>query len=509
MGKKQTISESASGDKYYVTTSIAYVNGSPHIGYASELLQADVLARWNRLLGNDTFYLTGTDENTLKLVKAAKNEGTEPRNLADKYAEQFKRLTTALNLSNDYFIRTTDERRHHPGAQKVWEALVANGYIYKGTYEGMYCVDCEQFYTDKETADGKCPVHGITLEHQSEKNYLFKLSAFTGQLKELITSGAYQVDPEERRHEILALFERGLQDVSFSRPSDKLSMGVPVPGDPSQTMYVWCDALTNYITGVGYPSDMKTFRHYWPADVHIIGKDIIRFHAAYWPAMLLGAGLPLPKRLYVHGFFTIEGEKMSKSKGNVIDPFELCERHGVDPVRYCLLASMPYAGDGNYAEQRFQELYDSHLANDLGNLVSRVLAMVESGYGGTVNAGTADPSLMEHVAQAHHGLKQLLDDCRFADALETLNNLVSAANRYIEEKQPWNQEGQANRDTLYSLVQVLGHLSHLYEPFIPATAEKLRRKLGTSLPGNWQEMMDFEIKPDTKITKGEPLFPKT
>lgn len=496
--------------KFYVTTSIAYVNGDPHIGYAIELLQADVLARWHRLIGDEVFYLTGTDENTLKLVKLAEKEGITPQELADKYAARFKQLTGAYDLSNDDFIRTTDETRHHPGATKVWEALAARELIYKGQYEGEYCVDCEQFYTDKEIGDGKCPVHGRPLEHRSEENYLFKLSAFTEQILHLVESGEYEILPASRRHEIVEVLKDGLHDISFSRPAASLKMGVPVPGDDSQRMYVWCDALTNYLTGVGYGRDAASFRKWWPADLHMIGKDIIRFHAAIWPAMLLGAGIPLPKRLYVHGFITADGMKMSKSLGNVVDPFAVVEQYGVAAARYYLLTTLPYAGDGDYAEQRFREVYNAHLANDLGNVASRVLAMVEKTYDGQVPAGTADVELKEHVGQTHHELRNLLDDCRFAEALELLNRLVSAANRYVDMRQPYKQTGQDKADTLYTLVQVLGHLALLYAPFMPEIATTFQARLGVTAEGlDWQSLLTWEkVAVGQMVTKGEALFPK-
>jgi methionyl-tRNA synthetase len=491
---------------FYVTAAIPYVNAPPHIGHALEYVQADVLARWHRLLGEPTFFLMGADENTLKLIQAAKQEGIAPEELADKYTARFIELTTALTLSNDDFIRTTDRTKHHPGAQALWQKLAAADLLYKGQYEGLYCVECEQFYTAKEVVEGKCPVHGRELEQRSEENYLFKLSAFAERLEKVLTDGTYQIFPETRRNEVLAFVRSGLADISFSRPAERLSMGVPVPGDASQTMYVWVDALANYITGIGYGRDEELFRRWWPAELHMIGKDIIRFHAVYWPAMLLGAEVPLPKALYAHGFMTIEGEKMSKSQGNVIDPFELVKQHGTDPVRYYFLATMPYAGDGNYSESHFSEVYDSQLANDLGNLVSRVLAMA----GGEAPAGTADPTLKEHVGQTHHEFGVLLDDYKFAEALECLNRLVSAANRFIEEQQPYKLDGQPKADALYTLVQVLGHLSVLYEPFIPATAAELRGRLG--IPSeNWnrKSLLNWEKVPHgTNLTKGEPLFPK-
>lgn len=495
--------------KFYVTTSIAYVNGSPHIGYASELVQGDVLARWHRLLGDDTFFLTGTDENSQKLLKVAEAENTTPQAIADRYTAEFQKLTKALNLSNDEFIRTTDQTRHWPGATALWQKLTAADLIYKGIYKGFYCIGCERYYQPKELKDGVCPIHHTKPEELEEENYFFKLSQFSGQLHDLISSGEYHVEPATRRHEILEVLKSGLQDISFSRPAQKLAMGVPVPGDDTQKMYVWCDALTNYISAIGYGRNEASFNQWWPADVHLIGKDIIRFHAAIWPAMLLGANLPLPKKLYVHGFYTVEGTKMSKSLGNVIDPFELVEQHGTDAVRYYLLHSLPFAGDGNYAAAHFSEIYLSHLANDLGNLVSRVVAMLVK-EGGQVPRGTADPHLKEHVGQTHHELKNLLDECRFAEALELLHRLVSQANKFVDTKEPYKQTGQDKADTLYTLAQVVGHLALLYEPFLPETAGKIRSLLNVSGDGwNPEALLEWEkLPPGTTVTKGSPLFPK-
>lgn len=497
--------------KFYVTNAIPYVNAPPHIGYALEVVQSDALARWHRLIGDDTFFLVGTDENGLKVVKAAKEQGKKWKDLADEITPQFEKLSKALNLSADGFIRTSDQKSHYPGAQKMWRALKDAGYFYKDIYEGPYCVGCEHYYTEKDLVDGKCPIHKTPVEYLKEENYFFKLSAFSKQIIELIESGKYQILPVSRQQEILNVLKDGLHDVSFSRPADKLAVGVPVPDDPSQIIYVWCDALVNYLTGIGYGTDEKQFKRYWPADVHVIGKDIVRFHAAIWPAMLLAANLPLPKKLYVHGFITVEGEKMSKSIGNVIDPFEAVKTHGVDPLRYYLLTVLPYASDGDYSEHRFKEVYNSELANDLGNLASRVLTLVEKKCDGKVPDGTASQTLKEHIGQDHHELADLLDDCKFAEAIGRLNHVVSQANKFVDAKQPYKQEGQDLNDSLYTLVQVLGHLSLLYSPFIPEAAEKLQKQLGLKSTGwNAKTLLEWEkVKPGTKVSAGSPLFPKS
>lgn len=494
--------------KFYITTAIDYVNGAPHIGHAAEKVQADVLARWKRLRGDDVFFLTGTDENTMKVVKVAEKEGITPQELADKYTSRFEAMGQALALSNDAFIRTSDEKLHHPGAKKVWDTLVAKDLIYKGKYEGWYCVECEQFYTEKEIVDGKCPEHGIPLERWSEENYLFKLSAFGDQLTKSIKDGTLVISPESRRNEVLAFIESGLEDISFSRPAAKLKMGVPVPGDDSQRMYVWCDALTNYLTGIGYGRDEKQFERWWPADLHLIGKGITRFHAVIWPAMLLGADIPIPKAVYSHGYLTLEGQKISKSKGNVIDPVALVEQHGPDAIRYYLMRVLPYADDGDYSERHFTEIYTAELANDFGNLASRILTLIAKKCAGKVPAGKADPGLKEHVGQTHLEVSQLLDDYKFAEALQHLNGLVSTANRYVDSTEPYKQDDPA--DSLYTLAQVVAHLALLYAPFVPDAATTLQKALG--LAGQkWtpESLLTWEkLAPGTPAALVKPLFPK-
>lgn len=500
----------ASEQKFYATTPIYYVNGQPHLGHAYTSVATDVAVRWQALQGKETFLLTGTDENTQKLIKIAEQEGITPLEVADRYAAEFKKLAQQLNLRNDEFIRTTDEVKHHPGATELWKRLAAADLFYKGTYEGLYCVECEQYYTEAELVDGTCPIHGIELSQMKEENYFFKLSGFRDQLKELIASGKYAVEPHTRRNEVLAFLEGELKDISFSRPAAKLELGVPVPGDDSQKMYVWCDALANYVSGIGFGRDEASFEKWWPADLHVIGKDIWKFHAIYWPAMLLGAGLPLPKKLYIHGFFTFEGAKMSKSKGNGVDPFELLEQRGTDPVRYCLLRAMPHAGDGDYSEHRFSELYKAELANDFGNLASRVSALIEKKCDGRVPEGSADPELKECTGQTHHEVSQLMDDCKFAEALERVNELASRANKYVDSTKPFQAEGRALGDSLYTLAQVVAHLALLYQPVMPTKSSELLERLGlTSVGWDAKSLLEWEKLPSgSPVKTGPPLFPK-
>ncbi|MDP3729743.1 MAG: methionine--tRNA ligase, partial [bacterium] len=364
-------------NKFYITTSIAYVNASPHIGHALESVQADVLARWHRQQGDEVFFLTGTDEHGAKIARTASALNKTPRALVDEHAEQFIALKDALNLSWDNFIRTSDEKKHWPVAQEIWKRLVAAGDIYKKKYEGLYCVGHEAFVTNKDLQDGVCEIHKKKPEVIQEENWFFKLSHYTDEIKKRILSDdpelRLNIVPETRKNEILALLEVGLEDISFSRPSKDIPWGIPVPGDDSQTMYVWADALSNYISGYGGISAWEAH----PADVHVIGKDILRFHAAIWPAMLLSAKLPMPRNILVHGFITVNGEKMSKSIGNVIDPFELVKQYGIDPVRFYLLYAITPFDDGDFSHEKFKQVYNGVLANGIGNLVSRVAKLGE------------------------------------------------------------------------------------------------------------------------------------
>lgn len=372
-------------NKFYITTPIFYPNAKPHMGHAYTTVMADILARYRRLKGDDVYFLTGVDENSEKIVRVAKSLGQDVGTYLDEAVSNFKNLYTEekLNISFDQFIRTSDEKVHWPGAEELWKRLEKAQDIELRSYEGLYCVGHEAFITEKDLVDGKCPDHNEVPQTLKEENYFFKLSKYTKPIKEKIESGELTIVPESRRNEILALLERGLEDVSFSRPASKVSVGIPVPGNPSQKMYVWCDALSNYISALGFgTSHDDLYKKYWDSEsaqnLHVIGKDILRFHTAIWPGMLLSAGLPLPKKILVHGFITSDGKKMSKSLGNVIDPDLLIKEYGGEAVRYYLARHISPFEDGDITLDKFKEVYNANLANGLGNLVSRVMKMAET-----------------------------------------------------------------------------------------------------------------------------------
>ncbi|MFH0819118.1 MAG: methionine--tRNA ligase [Patescibacteria group bacterium] len=475
-------------NKYYLTTAIPYVNAKPHIGFALEAIQTDVLARYHRLIGDNTYFLTGTDENSLKNVQAAEKEKISPQELCDKYADNFKDLKEILTLSNDDFIRTT-EPRHKEGAQKFWQACKSED-IYKKKYEGHYCVGCETFYTPKDLIDGLCPEHKTKPEIIKEENYFFRLSAYQNKLIRLIESGELDIVPKERKNEILSFINSGLEDISISRSVKRAkNWGIPVPGDDKQIMYVWFDALSNYITAVGYANDPEKFKKYWPADLHVIGKGIIRFHAVYWPAMLLSAGLSLPRRIFVHGYITSEGQKMSKSLGNVVDPLEIAEDYGTDALRYFLLREIPPTGDGDFSMKRFVDRYNADLANDLGNLVSRVSNMIERYFKGVL------PSVEVENEYDLEKVNILISQFRFNEALEYIWQIIRTANKYVEEEKPWELYNIKNIDklakVLTKLLVTIKDISLILEPFLPETAEEI------------QDHFNQKI-----IAKSEPLFPR-
>lgn len=475
--------------KFYITTAIPYVNAKPHIGFALEIVQADALARYHREAGDEVFFLTGTDENSLKNVQAAEKEGITTQELCDRNAGIFLGLKESLNLSFNSFIRTT-EQRHILGAQKLWAACKAED-IYKKKYKGFYCVGCEAFYAAKDLADGLCPEHKTKPDLIEEENYFFKLSNYQDKLLKLIESDKYQVVPETKKNEITSFIKMGLEDFSISRSKERAhGWGVPVPGDEGQIMYVWFDALSNYITALNYAGDQKLFKQFWPADVHVVGKGVIRFHAVYWPAMLLSAGLELPHELFVHGYINVDGEKMSKSLGNVIDPFELVQQYGTDAVRYYLLKQVHPVEDSDFTIAKFEEVYNADLANGLGNLVARVSNMIEQS--GLVIKNNNDLKHDDIYNKYKENLDQHIVEYRFDRAISFINNFVTKCNRDIDMDKPWKITDNKELEKFFSqYVYEIRNIASWLKPFLPATADKI--------------ITQFTAE---KIVKGESLFPR-
>jgi methionyl-tRNA synthetase len=464
--------------KFYITTSIFYVNSAPHIGSALEMVQADILARYHRQLNKDVFLLTGADEHGVKIVRKAKELNKTIKELVDENTVKFIDLTKALNLSNNDFIRTTDQKRHWPGVYKIWRALDKKGDIYKGKYRGFYCDGCEAYLTPADLIGGKCSYHKKEPEVLEEENYFFRLSKYIPEIQKIIEGDQLVIVPKARKNEVLGLIRQGVEDISISRPKQKLIWGVPVPNDDSQIIYVWMEALVNYVSVLGYGRDVKKFNQYWPADIHCLGKDILRFHALLWPAMLLSAELPLPKKIFVHGYLTIEGQKMSKSLGNIIDPFELVKKYGTDPVRYFLLREFSSTADGDFSIKRLEERYNADLANGLGNLVSRVLALSEKS---NVIASEAKQSrdnteLAKKIKSTQENYQKAMAEIKFHEALESVWQLISACDEYIEKNKPWElfkNDKERFKQVILNLLIPIKEIAYLLEPFIPETSEKI------------------------------------
>jgi len=482
--------------KFYITTSIPYTNAPPHIGFALEAVQADVLARYHRALGDDVFYLTGTDEHGIKILRAAREAGKEPKDFADELSQRFKSLMEVLNISNSDFIRTTDERVHKPTVEKVWRKLKQNGDIYKKKYKGFYCAGCEAFVPEKDLVDGKCKIHQKNLELVEEENYFFKLSKYTRQIEKLIEKDKLEIVPETRKNEILSMLKQGIEDVSFSRIKDKY-WGFSVPDDPSQIIYVWCDALPNYISAIGYLKESEQFKRYWPADVHCIGKDIMKFHTIFWPAMLLSLGLKPPKTIFVHGFITVAGQKMSKSLGNVVDPFELVKKYGTDAVRYYLLREIPAAEDGDFTYKKFEERYNSDLASGIGNLLARVKTLAEKvGF-----SGSYSKDAKKNIDSNRRESSDFLEKFRFHEALKNIWDIIGFCDRYVDKEKPWEAKGEKtkikNQKVINDLLFALDAIADMLKPFLPETAVKISKELERD-----------EKKQSFKNKRTKALFPK-
>ncbi len=501
--------------KYYITTAIAYTSRKPHIGNSYEIVMTDAIARYKRMQGYDVFFLTGTDEHGQKIEEYAKQSGVTPKEYVDKVAGEIKETCDLLNTTYDHFIRTTDDY-HEKAVQKIFKKLYEQGDIYKGSYEGMYCTPCESFWTESQLVDGKCPDCGREVKKAKEEAYFFRMSKYQKQLEKYIEDNPDFIFPEQRKNEMVNNFIKpGLQDLCVSRTSFK--WGIPVDFDPDHVVYVWIDALSNYITALGYSPDGSgdNYKKYWPADVHIIGKDILRFHTIYWPIMLMALGEPLPKQVFAHPWLLFGSDKMSKSRGNVIYAEDLVKLIGVDAVRYYLLSEMPYVSDGSITYETVFERYNSDLANTLGNLVNRTVAMSNKYFGGQVMAPTAqeplDEQLKDAALAAVENVDKLLSKYRVSDALEAILSLARRSNKYIDETAPWvlaKDEDKKERlgTVLYNLLESIRFIAILVSPFMPETAEKIFKQINTQVT-SYDSLKEFGgLKAGEKVGTAEPLF---
>lgn len=504
--------------KFYITTPIYYPSDNLHIGHAYCSVMADTMARYKRIQGYDVMFLTGTDEHGQKIEEKAKAAGITPKQYVDHVVSGIKDLWKLMDISYDKFIRTTDDY-HEKAVQKIFKQLYDQGDIYKGSYEGWYCTPCESFWTETQLVDGKCPDCGREVRRTSEEAYFFRLSKYQDPLIKLFEEHPEFLEPASRRNEMLNNFIKpGLEDLCVSRTS--FTWGVPVTFDPKHIVYVWVDALSNYITALGYGSeDDSLYQKYWPADIHLVGKEIVRFHTIIWPAMLMALNLPLPKKVLGHGWLILEGGKMSKSKGNVVDPVVLCERYGVDAIRYFLLRDIPFGSDGTFSNEALITRINSDLANDLGNLVSRTVAMVNKYFGGTIpterTAGEFDEDLIALATATKAKVEAYADEMQFSQALTELWALISRTNKYIDETAPWVlAKDEANRARLaavmYNLCEAIRIISILVSPFLPHTAPKIQAQLGAPADVlSWEQAGEWGLLPDGfSVQKGEIIFPR-
>jgi len=499
---------------FYVTTPIYYVNDAPHIGHAYTTVAADALSRWRRLWGDDVVFLTGTDEHGLKVQRAAEAQGVTPQEWADRTSDRFREAWQLLDITNTDFIRTT-EPRHYEAVAQFLQKVYDNGYIELDTYEGLYCVHCEAYYAEDELINGaNCPIHDRPVDHVTEENYFFRLSRFTDRLLEHYAAHPDAVQPESRRNEVLGFIKQGLRDFSMSRTS--ISWGIPLPWDPAHVTYVWFDALFNYCTAIGYGSDRARFDRYWPVDYHLVGKDILRFHAVFWPAMLMAAGEAPPECVFAHGYLLVGGEKMSKTRLNQIAPADLVADFGSDGFRYHFLADQRFGPDGDFSYESMVARYNADLANNFGNLANRVLNMAVNYCGGVVPDTRADGPLAEAAARAFDGAVAAMELLDYAAAYGAVWDLIRATNAYIEDKEPWklHKAGEAAQvaAVLGDCLEALRIVALLASPVIPRACAELWRRLG--LPGapEYQRLPDAAawglLPAGAALEKGDPLFPR-
>jgi len=510
------------GRPFYITTAIAYPNGRPHIGHAYEAIAADVIARFQRLMGRDVFFQTGTDVHGLKMVQAARDRGMTARELADEMSSYFKEMDDALAVSYDRFIQTS-EPAHYEASIAIWKAMEANGDVYLGRYEGWYSVRDEAFYDEKELTEGeggqKLSPQGTPVEWTVEESWFFRLSKYQQPLLDLYERRPEFIQPDSRRNEIVSFVKGGLTDLSISRSS--FDWGVPVPDSPGHVMYVWVDALTNYLTGLGYPADTPEMAKWWPADLHLIGKDIVRFHAVYWPAFLLSAGLELPRKVFGHGFLLNRGEKMSKSVGNVVDPMEMAKLYGVDALRYFLMREVSFGQDGSYSHEAIVTRCNAELANSFGNLVQRVLSMIFKNLGGVLenfSPAEADVKLTDLVREAcRTELPREFEALAFSSGIEAWMRAVFACNQYVDEQAPWalrKTDPERMAAVLYTLFGCIRHLAIAIQPIVPAAAAKLLDQLGIAqVERGYAALDDMDwyhgiVAAGITLSQPNPIFPR-
>ena len=506
---------------YYITTAIDYPNAAPHLGHTLEKVAADVLARYHRLQGHDTYFSMGLDENSQHVVEAARANGVDLVTWTDSMDKAFRLAWSKLDISYDRWIRTTEER-HFRASQEMIRRAQERGDIYKSIYSGWYCPNDNTFYQDEDLVNGRCPNHpSIIPEWLEEENYFFALSKYSDQLLKHIQEHANFIVPAVRKSEVLGMIRQGLRDFSVSRRVDPTRdpWGVPFPGDPEHVIYVWFDALTNYVSAVGFPDDTATFEHYWPADAHVVGMDITRFHCLYWPAMLLSAGLPLPKQVAVHGFITLEGDKISKSTGNIVHPIQLVDEFGVDAIRYYSLRNLSFASDRDFTREGLIQRYNDELYKDLGNLLNRVVAMVHRYREGIIpepgTIGEREKDLQRVAIKSREQEEQDLEAWEIGNALQSIWNFVRRTNQYLEQSKPWILARQPEREeelntVLYSAVEALRLLSIYLAPFIPDASNRIRSQLGLEpiKSSSWVHETTWGSVPLSKVVPGSLLFPR-